>query len=159
MMERKENQENSDRISGDFMDLWMIWLGVVVLLTVIELSTVNLVSIWFIASAIASMIVSIFFDNFFVQFAIFVVGGIFLLLLTRKFLVDFLKVKSEGTNLDRVIGMEGVVKESVDKNVIGEVKVDGKLWSAISSRKIEVGESVLVERIDGVKLVVRKKDE
>lgn len=137
----------------------MIWLIIVVLLVVIEICTVNLVSIWFIASGIVSMIIAIYFDNFFIQFAVFVVGGIILMLLTRKFLVNFLKVKSTDTNLDRVIGKEGVVREAIDKDTIGEVKADGKLWSAIASEKIEVGDRVIVERIDGVKLIVRKKDE
>ena len=141
------------------MDLWMIWLFIVVLLIVIEVCTVNLVSIWFIASGIVSMIISIYFDNFLCQFAVFVIGGIILLLLTRKFLIDLLKVKSTDTNLDRVIGMEGVVREPIDKNKVGEVKVDGKLWSATAKEKIAEGENVLVERIDGVKLIVRKKDE
>ena len=54
--------------------------------------------------------------------------------------------------------MKGIVTEEIKKNVIGEVKVDGKKWSAISNKKIEVGEEVIVDAIEGVKLVVRKGD-
>ena len=39
------------------------------------------------------------------------------------------------------------------------VKVDGKRWSAISDKKIAVGEEVTVLEIDGVKLKVRKGEE
>ena len=55
--------------------------------------------------------------------------------------------------------MTGVVTEEIKKNQIGEVKVDGKTWSAISDKLIAVGEEVTIDAIDGVKLVVRKEDE
>ncbi len=140
------------------MELWIIWLIIIFILIIAEVSTVNLVSIWFIASGIVSLIVSIFYDNFYVQFAIFVILGILLLLTTRKVLEKYMKPSNEKTNLDRVIGMEAVVTEPIKKNVVGEVKVDGKRWSAISNKKIEVGEEVIVENIDGVKLIVGKKE-
>ena len=54
--------------------------------------------------------------------------------------------------------MEGIITEEVSKNHIGEVKVDGKRWSAVSKEKIPVGDTVLIEAIDGVKLIVRKKE-
>lgn len=140
------------------MEMWMIWLIIIFLLIIAEVSTINLVSIWFIASGIVSLIISIFYDNFYVQFAVFVILGIILLLTTRSFLERFIKPKKESTNLDRVIGMEAVVTEPIKKHVIGEVKVDGKRWSAISKEEFSEGEEVIVEKIDGVKLMVRKKE-
>ena len=82
-----------------------------------------------------------------------------LMLLTRPYLVKKLSRKKVSTNLDRVIGMEGIVTEEITKFKIGEVKVDGKKWSAISNEKIKVGEEVIIEDIDGVKLIVRKEEE
>lgn len=141
------------------MELWIFWLILIFVLIVAEVSTVNLVTIWFIASGIVSLILSFFVDNFLVQFAVFVILGIILLITTRPILVKMTKVKNESTNLDRVIGMTAIVTETINKNEIGEVKVDGKRWSAISKKKIEVGEEVVVDDIDGVKLIVRKKEE
>ncbi len=140
------------------MEMWMIWLIIVFLLIIAEVSTINLVSIWFIASGIVSLIVSIFIDNFYIQFAIFVILGIILLLTTRSFLERLLKNKRETTNLDRVIGMEAIVTEPIKKHNVGEVKVDGKRWSAISDAELEIGDEVIVEEINGVKLMVRKKE-
>ena len=54
--------------------------------------------------------------------------------------------------------MEAVVTESIKKHTVGEVKVDGKRWSAISDVELEVGEEVIVQEINGVKLMVRKKE-
>lgn len=140
------------------MELWMLWLILVFFLIVLEACTVNLVSIWFIISGIVSLFVSIFCDDFLIQFAIFVVLGIILLLTTRKFLKRYIKPNKEKTNLDRILGEVAIVTEEILKNVVGEVKVDGKRWSAIAKEEIQVGEEVIVEKIDGVKLIVRKKE-
>lgn len=141
------------------MELWILWLIIIFILIVAEVSTVNLVSIWFIASGIVSLIISIFYDNFFVQFAVFVILGIMLLLTTRKFLEKLIKSREDTkTNLDRIFGSTAVVTEPLRKNEVGEVKVEGKKWSAISKESLEVGEEVIIESIDGVKLIVRKKE-
>ncbi len=138
------------------MAMWILWLVIVVLLTVIEVSTINLVSVWFIVSALVSLFMSFIVDSFYIQFAVFVCLGLVLMLITRPILVKKLARRKVPTNFDRVIGMEGVVTEEITKFKMGEVKVDGKKWSAVSEEKIEVGEHVIVEAIDGVKLVVRK---
>ena len=52
--------------------------------------------------------------------------------------------------------MDGIVTGEITRFKIGEVKVDGKRWSAISDEKIKEGEHVVIEAIDGVKLVVKK---
>ncbi len=139
--------------------MWLVWLIIVLVLAFIELSTVNLVSVWFIASGIVSLVVSIFYDNFYVQFAIFVILGIILLLTTRKLLEKLIKPKEVKTNLDRVVGMTAIVTEPIKKHEIGEVKVDGKKWSAESKENLKVDDEVIVEAINGVKLVVRKKED
>ena len=60
------------------------------------------------------------------------------------------------TNLDRVIGMKGIVTQDIVPMNIGEIKVDGKLWSAISDEKLVTGDIVEILQIDGVKLKVKK---
>lgn len=138
------------------MSYWAIWLIIVILLIAIEAMTINLVSIWFIASGIVSLFVSLLSDSFFIQFAIFVVLGIVLLILTRANLLKKIENKKEKTNLDLVIGMEGFVTQKIRKNTIGEVKVAGKLWSAVSNTTINEEEIVKVKEIQGVKIVVEK---
>ncbi len=140
------------------MELWILWLILVFFLIVLEVCTVNLVSIWFILSGLVSLLVSVFYDNFLVQFAIFVLLGVFLLLTTRKFLKRYIEPNKEKTNLDRIIGETAIVTETILKNEIGEVKVDGKRWSAICGEQVEVGEEIVIEAIEGVKLIVRKKE-
>ena len=52
--------------------------------------------------------------------------------------------------------MNGICTEEISRNKVGEVKVDGKRWSAISPNKINVGDEVIITDIDGVKLKVKK---
>lgn len=141
------------------MSYWVMWLVVVVLLAIIEASTVNLVSIWFVISGLVALIVSLFTEAFYIQFGVFVLLGIILLVITKPAMNKMLKEKETKLNLERIIGMEGIVTEKIEKNKIGEVKVDGKLWSAISDVKIQVNSVVKAVSIEGVKLVVEKVQE
>ena len=138
---------------------WIFWLVLVIVLAIIEIATVNLLTIWFVISGIVAMILSFFVDNSAITSTVFAVLGIILLFTTRPLLKRILPTQRARTNIDRVIGMNGLVTEEIKKNQVGEVKVDGKRWSAISNKKIAVGETVIVDAIDGVKLVVRKEGE
>lgn len=133
------------------------WLCVIIVLTVLEISTVNLVSVWFIASAIVSLIFSLFCDNVLIQVGIFVILGVILLLLTRKHLVKILSVKRESTNADRVIGQHAIVTEDISIQSPGEVSVLGKKWTAVSDVNIKKGSTVKVLTIEGVKLRVKEE--
>ena len=128
------------------------WLTVVIILSIIECMTIDLVTIWYIASGLCTIVLSLFIDNFVIQFAFFTILGTILLITTKSFLKDVLKSKDIKTNFDRVIGMKGIVTEEINENSIGEVKVDGKRWSAISDKKIDLNKEVVILDIDGVKL-------
>lgn len=137
--------------------MFYFWLIVMIVLGFFEAITINLVSIWFIMSAFIALILSFITDNFVIQFGVFVILGIILMLITRKTLEAKL-VRKEKTNLDRVVGMKGIITEEVTKHSVGEVKVDGKRWSCVSDEAIEKGSVVKILKIDGVKLKVQKED-
>ena len=138
---------------------WIFWLVLVIILSVIEIATISLVSIWFVASGIVVMILSFFIGDIAIESTIFAILGILLLLVTRP-IVDKLRSKDNAkTNLDRIIGEEAIVTENITKNNVGEVKVDGKRWSAISKNKCLKGDTVKVLKIDGVKLIVKKEED
>ena len=136
-----------------------VWLGIVLFLIFVEAATVGLVTIWFVVSGIAAMVISIFIDNYLLQFAVFVLLGILLLITTRKSLLRLLGDKTQKTNLDRVVGMTAIVTKEISKNNPGEVKVDGKYWTAIADKKISIDSTVKVLEINGVKLKVEEVDE
>ena len=137
----------------------LTWMIVFIVLILLELITVNLVSIWFALGALASFALSFFINNVTLQTATFVAVSAISLLLTKDFVKKIRGNKVVATNLDRVIGQIGIVTEEINKLEPGEVKVDGKRWSAISSEKIKVGSKVEILSIDGVKLNVKQVKE
>ena len=141
------------------MEQWLVWLTIVILLTLIELATVNLTTIWFVLSGIIALIISLFIDNYILQFGIFVILGVILLITTKPFLTKFIKSQKVKTNIDRIVGMTGVVTEAIGKNKDGEVKVDGKRWTAYASGPIKKDEIVKILEIKGVKIKVEKGED
>ena len=55
--------------------------------------------------------------------------------------------------------MKGVVTKDFDEMNNGEVKVDGKLWSAVSTDRLKVGDMVEILEINSVKLIVKRYEE
>lgn len=135
------------------------WLVVVLICAFLEAITVNLVTIWFIASGLVAMVVSLFTDSLLIQMAVFVILGVLLLITTRKSLQRMVNVHKEKTNLDRIYNMTGVVTEEISKNKTGVVKVDGKYWTAVSDEEIPVDSIVSVLEINSTKLKVKKVED
>lgn len=138
---------------------WIFWLVLVIVLSFVEIATVSLVSIWFVASGIVAMILSFFIEDTAIITTIFILLGIFLLIISRPIVNKLRSKDNEKTNLDRIIGETAIVTEDIKKNVVGEVKVDGKRWSAVSKENCLKGDTVKVLKIDGVKLIVEKESE
>lgn len=138
--------------------LFYVWFVISFILGVIEVLTTNLVSIWFVISALLSMVISMFTDNLWIQFGVFVIVGVALIPISKK-IYKKIKVANISTNFDRIIGMKGIVTEDIAKDNIGEVKVDGKCWSAYSYTNIKKGEPVKILSINSVKIKVEKWEE
>ena len=137
----------------------LTWMIIFLILTFVELITVNLVTIWFAIGALASFILTYFIDDLMIQIGVFIAVSIIALVLTRKIVNKLKGSKIEATNLDRVIGKIGIVTVDITKLEPGEVKIDGKKWSAIASKNISVGSKVEILSIDGVKLKVKEVEE
>lgn len=134
---------------------WM-WVAIIILLSIVEVMTINLTTIWFVVSGLLALAISFINDNFMLQVGVFCITGIVLLITTRPILQKWLSSKQVRTNLDRIIGMKGIVTEEIVKNGTGEVKVDGKRWTAYAENQISMGSTVKVLLIDGVKIKVEE---
>lgn len=136
-----------------------VWLIFFIILVIIELITVNLVTIWFALGALITSLVSLYNTDTVILLAFFVITSLLLLILTKP-VVKKLKVKKVvATNLDQVIGKTGIVSVPIEKDKIGEVKVLGKTWSAYSDKEISKDKKVKILSISGVKLKVEEKEE
>lgn len=138
--------------------MFYTWLIIAIILAIVEMVTINLVSIWFVISALCAMIVSLFTDSITIQVTIFVIVGVILMILTKKIVGRMTPAKVK-TNLDRIIGMEGIVTEKITKNRPGEVKVDGKHWTATADKTIDIDSVVKILEINSTKLKVERMEE
>jgi len=143
------------------MGLIIFWAVLLVVLVVIELETVQLVSIWFAlgaAGALISAAVAPRMSLLWLQLLIFLVVSGVSLYLTRPFVKKHVRIKQTATNADRVLAMIGTVRETVSSiDNTGTVYVGNKLWTArpeAGEADIPVGAQVDILRIEGVKLIV-----
>lgn len=135
------------------------WLILFVVLIILELCTVNLTTIWFAFGALLAYIVSLFTDNVMIQTTVFLTVSVITLILTRPVVRKYLLTKPSRTNADMLIGKTGIVTKEITKTDIGEVKIDGKYWSAKANKKIKEGSKVEILAIEGVKLIVKEKED
>lgn len=135
-----------------------IWFAVIIIAGVIEAITMDLSSIWFSVGAFFALIIAIFWDQLiWLQILVFLVFSIALLLALRPVFKRYIKKNEIKTNADSLIGKVAVCTKSIVGGERGEVKIEGKIWTAIANEDIAEGDKVIVLAIKGVKLVVRKE--
>lgn len=135
-----------------------IWLGIALLMGILEATTAQLVSIWFVAGAICAAVTSVFTDNLYIQISVFIFVSLAALLITRPIVKKVTKFKKVKTNADRYVGKVGIVTEEINNSLgKGLVNIEGSIWTArsvFSEKTIPVSTKVLIERIEGVKVLV-----
>ena len=134
-----------------------MWLILLVLFIWMETTTVTMVSTWFAVGSLAAMIVSFCGGELWLQVTVFVVVSAILLLLLRPITKKYFTPKIVKTNVDAVIGAQGIVLEDIDNvAACGRVKLGAMEWSARSTQgeNITEGTLVTVDRVEGVKVFV-----
>lgn len=136
----------------------MIWLILIFVFLIIESLTLNLVTLWFAFGSLCAFISTYFIDNAIIQLVVFVVTTLLSLIFTKPLFDKYIKKNIESTNLDMIIGKTGTVTKDISPNENGRVTVLGKSWMAASKEKIKEGSLVEITKIEGAKVIVRKKE-
>ena len=119
----------------------IIWILISIFLLLVEFMTVKIIYIWYSLSALISLIIAFNNKNFLLQFILFIVLGMVFNVLFR----------------DKLIGKECIVTKEIKEFSYGEVKVNKKKWAAYSNDHLKLDSKAIVEKIEGVRLKVRKK--
>ena len=141
------------------MELWHLWIILGVIFFIVEIFTSGFIVAMFGLGCLVAAIPAYFHLHFLWQLLIFSVATIIFFFTVRPFYLKYLypAKKQIPTNVDALIGREGVVIEDIDVPAgKGRVKVGGEDWKA-SSRKTETiakGTKIKVTAIDGVTLFV-----
>ena len=141
------------------MNIWaIIWLVLIIVFLVMEAATVQQISTWFAAGALAAMIVSLIGGAVWLQIVVFLTVSIVLLVLLWPMARKHLKPKLVATNADALIGRVCTVTEEIDPVEGGRVKLGDVTWSARSEsdERIPAGTLVKVQKIQGAKVFVEE---
>ena len=137
--------------------MWILWLIAAGIFFIIEIATVGFLIFWLGIGALLAMITSFITDNIIVQTVVFVVTSSVLIPLTKPLADKFWNKKPLPTNSYSLIGKHGIVIKDINNiQAIGQVKVNGEIWSAksVDESTIEKDTEIEIIKIDGVKLVV-----
>lgn len=140
----------------------VIWAIGIIAFVVLEAATYQMVSIWFAIGAVGGIIASALGASFNVQMIIFIVLSVIFLIALRPVSMKVLKARGAKTNVDGLIGKEVLITKDIDNlNGVGEGKINGMTWSvrSLDNAKIPANTTAVVEKVEGVKLIVTKKGE
>ncbi len=135
------------------------WIVIGVVFLILEMITPAFFYMWFGIGAFIAAISALWLD-FYWQLSIFLLSSAVLLAFTRPLARKIQKSESpRKIHLEEIIGKEALVIQEIDNEAgRGLVKVDGDVWRAISEdgEKIEKGEKVVILRVEGAHVVVRR---
>lgn len=137
---------------------YIIWTALVLAFSVIEIVIPSLVSIWFAVSAGITILVSLIFNDFRVEFPFFVLCSILLILFTRPYTKKFLHQNKEGFNSSMVGNSVKILKFnfSENSNNFYDVKFKGSVWTAISTEEFSKDDVATIVRFQGNKIIIKK---
>lgn len=142
------------------MEDWLSWAWVIlaIIFTIAEIFTSGFFLICFgVGAAVAALAAFLGFGPV-AQFAVFVVASAVALLLVRPFANRVSSPQTQPVGIDRLLGKQGIVLETVDPaRGCGVVRVDHERWSADAADGLPIAAGVMVEVVglEGTHLKVR----
>jgi len=143
-----------------YLDPWMIWVALILVMIVAEVITVGFFPITLAVGVLVALILSLFTDVVWIQVTVFLVSSITFFMFLKP-LIEKLFPTKEGTKtaVDRLIGQTGIVISEIDNKANkGQIRVSGEVWSAKSTNDLVINEGSKVEiiQVNGVKTIVKE---
>ena len=133
----------------------LLWLVILAIFLIIEAVTV-----WFAGGALLAAIASAAGADIIVQWILFLIVSLILLIFTRPLAVRYMKRGVTRTNVNSLIGKRAVVIQKIDNlSQMGQVRINDIEWMARTESDEETipEKSVVeIEAVQGVKLIVKK---
>lgn len=148
-------------IFGVEVSVILVWTILAIVFAVLEGITLGLTSIWFAVGSLAGMVMAMLGFGIQVQLVAFMVSALLTFAFIRPLAKKVFKVGDTMTNVDSLMGKTGIVHVAITPYKVGQVKVNGQIWTAkaeLDDVSIPVGLEIEVLRVEGVKLIVRPVD-
>ncbi|MDQ3907741.1 MAG: NfeD family protein [Acidobacteriota bacterium] len=144
--------------------VWILWAVLGIVLLIAEIFTTGFVLLWFGVGALCAALADVLGLGYPLQFLVFFVVSAMLTAASRTIFASyFVRAKEHGglkTGADSLPGKVGtVVASSRGAMHEGAVKVFGSTWTAYPAEgepPLEAGDRVMVERIQGASIYVRR---
>lgn len=137
-----------------------MWLILLACFLVVEAITVGLTTIWFAGGALVAAIASGLGAGILIQWVLFLVISLVLLIFTRPLAVRYMNKGVPKTNVNSLIGERAVVIQKINNlEQTGQVRINDIEWMArTSSDEVTIPEHAIVtiEDVQGVKLIVKE---
>lgn len=141
----------------------IMWLILLACFLVVEAITVGLTTIWFAGGALVAAIASGLGAGILIQWVLFLVISLVLLIFTRPLAVRYMNKGVPKTNVNSLIGERAVVIQKINNlEQSGQVRINDIEWMArTSSDEVAIPEHAIVtiEDVQGVKLIVKEETE
>ena len=138
----------------------IMWLILLACFLVVEAITVGLTTIWFAGGALVAAIASGLGAGILIQWVLFLVISLVLLIFTRPLAVRYMNKGVPKTNVNSLIGERAVVIQKINNlEQSGQVRINDIEWTARTAddgEEIPTGAVVEIEEIRGVKLIVKE---
>jgi len=142
-------------------NMWLVWLIVSIGLLLLELTSGDFYVICFAFGAVASIVGAAIGLPLWAQVLIWAVCSVLCLYFVRPSLVRRLhgKENERKSNVDALVGRQGIVIDTIAAGGFGYVKIDGDEWRSVSSdgQEIPVGTNVTVISRDSIILTVSEE--
>ena len=133
----------------------LIWILIAIVFIILELTTNTFVLLWFGIGAVAAAILNYLGFDIYIQFIVFVVVSVILIISTRKFANKITPESSKKTTAERLIGKKAKVLRQIDDDTF-VVSVSGEEWSAHTNDSVDIGDTVKVVGINSIILIIER---
>ena len=139
------------------------WIILGVVLIVIEIVTVGFWALPLGLAALCTAMIAALGAEFYVQLGMFFLFSAIFVFSMQWFYRKYIRKSGKNikTNISRMLGQKAMVVKAIKGEMErGEVKIGGETWSAVANDDVEfkVGDTVVVARVDGAKVLVRHED-
>lgn len=137
---------------------WVVlfWAIIGIIALIIEINTVDLVSIWFVIGAFITMIFSLILPKQQIwQIVIFIIMSTISLALLRPLAKKKIFKNDKDVDTNSMIGIKGEAISDIDKEN-GHVIINGTSWSAISDKPIKNGSKIIITNQNNLILTVKE---
>ena len=136
-----------------------IWLGVALVMGIIEVLSLGLITMWFVIGALLAFLANLLGYDIIVQLVVFFVVSIVCLVALRPV---FVKYRKHGEKEEpNVVGQPAIVVEAIDnERLVGRVETANRMtWAARSADEtvIPAGETVVIKDRKSITLIVERK--